>query len=88
MHTHIQTHTHGESQAFVVPKETLRGVFKKKFNVQGWGCLFKGGAFVWQSRVYIHKQFKVRRCSFRGGVQSNKFHCTMNHEAFDLLQGL
>jgi hypothetical protein len=56
--------------------EILRRVLKKKFNVQGWGCLLKGGAFVWQSRVYVHKPFKVRRCSFRGGVQSNKFHCT------------
>jgi hypothetical protein len=27
------------------------------------GYLFKGGAFVWQSRVYVHKTFKVRRCS-------------------------
>jgi hypothetical protein len=57
--------------------EILRGVLnnnKKPFNVEGWGCLLKGGAFVWQSQVYVHKPFKVRRCSFKGGVQSNRFH--------------
>ena len=48
-------------------------------HVQGWGCLFRGGAFVWQSRVYVHKPFKVRRCSFRGG-ESNRFRCTMSHD--------
>ena len=25
----------------------------------------------------VHKPFKVRRCSFRGGAQSNKFYCTL-----------
>jgi hypothetical protein len=57
-----------------IHREILRRVLKKTFNVQGWGCLFRGGAFVWQSRVYIQKPFKVRGC-FRGGVQSNRFHC-------------
>ena len=54
----------------------LNRVFKKMFNVQGWGCLFRGGAFIWQSRVYVHKPFKVKSCSFRGGVHSNMFYCT------------
>ena len=55
--------------------EVLRWVFQKKaFNVQGWGCLFRGGAFACQNRVYLHKLFKIKRCSFRGGVQSNRFH--------------
>ena len=54
---------------------------KKTFNVQGWGCLFRGGVFVWQSRVYVHKPFKVRRCSFKGGVQSNMLHSNVRrHE--------
>jgi hypothetical protein len=34
-----------------IHREILRRVLKKTFNVQGWGCLF------------------------RGGVQSNRFHC-------------
>ena len=49
-------------------------MFKKTFNVQVWGCLFKGGAFVCQNRVYVHKLFNGRRCLFTGGVQSNRFH--------------
>ena len=28
--------------------------------------------------MYIHKLFKVRRCSVRGGVQSNMFHCLLD----------
>ena len=59
-----------------IHKEILRRVLKNPFNVQGWVCLFKGDAFVWQSQVYVHKPFKIMRCSFRGGVQSNMFHCT------------
>ena len=34
--------------------------------------------FVCQNQVYVHKLFKVRRYSFRGGVESNRFHCTAN----------
>ena len=52
-----------------------RSVKNKTINIQGWGCLLKGGAFVWQSQVYVYKWFKVRRCSFRRGVRSSRFHC-------------
>jgi hypothetical protein len=52
-----------------IHKGNLRRVLKKNVQFSRLGVsIFRGGAFVWESRVYAHKPFKVRRCSLRGGV--------------------